>query len=383
MGRGGGSGGRSSGGSGGGSRSSGGRSGGSFGSSGRAGGSFGGSSGGPSFGSRRSGDSFGGSSGGFGGPFGGSFGSRRSGDSFGGGFGGFFGGGPTGPSLGDSRPSGVPLGGARGYSGGRSTGCGCFTVIVVLILVGILLAVLFTARSCSVSTNSGGSVEITNSTITRKALPRGSVNETAYYTDELGWIDNQTELLPGLKHFYQKTGVQPYLFITDTINGSHSPTASDLDEAAKSLYDQLFTDEAHMLLVFFEYANSYMDRYVCGTQAKTVIDSEAANILLDYVDRYYYDSNLSEGVFFSKAFSDAADRIMEVTRSPWIIVFVILGVVVLMVLAFAWWRRAVNQRNLEAKQTEEILKTPLEKFGDTEAEELAKKYEEDRGKPDH
>jgi hypothetical protein len=381
MGRGGGSGGRSSGGSGGGSRSSGGRGGGSFGSSGRAGGSFGGNSGGSSFGSRRSGDSFG--SGGFGGPFGGSFGSRRSGDSFGGGFGGFFGGGPGIPRLENSRPSGAPLGGGRSYAGGRSTGCGCFTAIVLLILVGTLLAIVFAVRSCSVSSNSGGDVEITKSTVAREALPRGSVDETGYYTDQLGWIDNQTQLLPGLKHFYQKTGVQPYLFITDTINGSHSPTAGELDEAARSLYDELFTDEAHLLLVFFEYDNNYMDRYVCGTQAKTVIDDEAASILLDYVDRYYYDSSLSEGTFFSKAFSDAADRIMEVTRSPWTAVFVVLGAVGLMAIAFAWWRRAVSQKNLEAKQTEEMLKTPLEKFGDTEAEELAKKYEEDQGKPGH
>ncbi|RIE05678.1 hypothetical protein [Candidatus Cryosericum terrychapinii] len=383
MGRGGGSGGRSSGGSGGGSRSSGGRSSGST-SGGRSSGSFGGSSGGPSFGSRRSGDSSGGrSGGGFGGPFGGGFGSRRSGDSFGGGFGGFFGGGPAGPSLGNSRPSGVPFGGGRSYGGGRSRGCGCLTLIVVLIVIGIAIAAITASHSGSVSNSSGGSTEIMKSTVARKALPRGSVNETGYYTDQLGWIDNQTQLLAGLKHFYQKTGVQPYLYITDTINGSHSPTASDLDKAANSLYDKLFTDEAHLLLVFFEYDNSYMDRYVCGTQAKTVIDNEAANILLDYVDRYYYDSNLSEGAFFSKAFSDAADRIMEVTRSPWIIVFVVLGVVVLMIIMFAWWRRAINQKNLEAKQTEEMLKTPLEKFGDTEAEELTKKYEDNQGKPDH
>jgi len=74
---------------------------------------------------------------------------------------------------------------------------------------------------------------------------------------------------------------------------------------------------------------------------------------------------------------------MEVTRSPWIAVFVVLGAVGLMVMAFACWRRAVSQKNLEAKQTEEMLKTPLERFGDTEAEELAKKYEEGQGKPDH
>jgi len=91
---------------------------------------------------------------------------------------------------------------------------------------------------------------------------------------------------------------------------------------------------------------------------------------------------LSEETFFSKAFNDAGNRIMEVTRSPWIIVFVILGIVALMVIMFAWWRRAINQKNLEAKQTEEMLKTPLEKFGNTEAEELTKKYEDTAGKPE-
>jgi hypothetical protein len=244
-------------------------------------------------------------------------------------------------------------------------------------LVALLFYVVANSLPGSVSTGSS----VTYSTITRVALPAGSVNETDYYTDRLDWINNRTQLLSGMRHFYQKTGVQPYLYITDNVNGSHAPTPEELDAYARGLYGELFTDEAHMLLVFFEYGDGYMDRYVCGTQAKTVIDQEAADILLDYVDRYYYDSSLTDDEYFSKAFAEAADRIMAVTTSPWIPVLVALCAVVLAVVLFAWWRHAKKQKNLEAKQTEAMLKTPLEKFNDGgEAEKLAGKYEDNGGK---
>jgi hypothetical protein len=112
-------------------------------------------------------------------------------------------------------------------------------------------------------------------------------------------------------------------------------------------------------------------------QAKSVIDAEAGNILADYIDRYYYDSSLSNEEFFSKAFTDAADRIMTVTRSPWITVFIVLGVVVLVIVLFIWWKKHKEQKNLEAKRREEMLNTPLERFGTTEAEDLMKKYQDD------
>lgn len=338
MGRRGGSGGRSGGGSFGGNRSSGGRS----------GGSFGGSPGRGSFGGRKS-------SGGF-------FGSGQN-------SGGFFGGG-----VGRQIPGPFGGGGFSRNSGSGVPGCGCSTVLIALVIIVILILVL--SASSSMFGDYGSSGDITKSTVQREALPAGSVNETNYYTDELGWITDQTQLVSGLKYFYQKTGVQPYLYITDTVNGSHSPSSTELDDFANDLYDQLFTDEAHLLFVFLEYNNAYMDRYVCGTQAKTVIDSEAADILLDYVDRYYYDNSLTDEVFFSKAFSEAADRIMAVTRSPWIMVLTIFGLVVLVAILFIWWRHVQKQKNLEAQQREQIFNTPLEKFGDTEVEDLAKKYED-------
>ena len=120
-----------------------------------------------------------------------------------------------------------------------------------------------------------------------------------------------------------------------------------------------------------------MDYYVVGTQAATVIDTEAGDVLLDYIDSYYYDDNRTDEEFFSDAFRDSADRIMEVTRSPWIAVLIVFGVIILLALLFFWWRHAKKQKNLEAQQTEDILKTPLDTFGNTEAEELTKKYDAD------
>lgn len=352
MGRGGGGGGGFGGGFGG-FRGGGGGFGGSRGGGGRIGGSLGGRGGGIFGGSSRGGGTFGGNTGGGGG--GGFFWPFVLGSFFGRGFsGGGTGGGPDEPR--------------------RRSGCGCGTIILILIVFFIIAAVIMNIGS---GTNTNGS-GITKSTVQRVPLPKGSANETGYYTDELNWIGNKTTLISGMKNFYDKTGVQPYLYITDTVNGSHSPTTAEMEAYANGLYDKLFNDEAHLLLVFFEYQSNsqYMDWYVVGAQAKTVIDDEAGEILLDYVDRYYYDNSLTDDEFFSKVFTDSSDRIMTVTKSPWVTVLIVLGAAAIVIVLFAWWGYSKKQKNLEAQKTEEILKTPLEKFGDTEAEELAKKYED-------
>lgn len=349
---------------------------------GRSGGSGGRSGGGSFGGSRGSGGRIGGSS--FGGSRGGSRGSMTGGSR-----GGTFGGSKNSGLFGGSRTSGFGSGFLLGralspsgrYYGGFGSpsrrsgggGCGCITLIVTIIFIAVFFMIV---ASIWGSAGSNKSDNITLSTIERKALPSGSVNETKYYTDEIGWINNETKLLSGLKQFYKKTGVQPYLYLTDTINGSHYPSQSELESYANNLYDKLFTDEAHLLLVFFEYDDMYMDWYIAGTQAKSVIDREAADILLDYIDRYYYEGNLSDEEFFSKSFSDAANRIMTVTKSPWIFVFMLAGIIILFIILYMYWKKSVEQKNLEAKRREELLKTPLNKFGSSETEDLMDKYKD-------
>jgi uncharacterized membrane protein len=336
----------------------------------RGGGSFGGGRGGGSFGGR-SGGSFGGSRGGgsigrSGGLFGGS--STRSGST------------GTGSSFRPVFSPITPMGGGGGFGHRRSSGgggCGCISILVLILVIAIVFIVIFSIWG---AVNSDAGSKITLSSVERVPLPPGSVNETGYYTDELGWITNESKLIEGLKYFYKETGVQPYLYLTDTIKGSNFPTESDLESYANELYDDLFRDEAHLLLLFFEYDGDYRGWYIVGTQAKSVIDDEAGRILTDYIDRYYYDTNLTNEEFFSKAFKDGADRIMTVTRSPWITVFKVFGVIILVIVLFVWWKKHKEQKNLEAKRREELLKTPLDRFGDKEAEDLMKKYQDDNEK---
>ena len=276
--------------------------------------------------------------------------------------------------------------GGSGGSGGGSDNSGCGGVgcgIVIAVFALILLVSVFFACVDSYDTGSSYSSSVAASTVEREALPASAVNETAYYTDADGdWIHYASQLESGLRHFYKKTGVQPYVYILP--NGTTTST-SDLQSRAEKLYGELFTDDAHFILVFCDDGEGgYNCGYAVGSQAKTIMDSEAISILADYLDRYYSDFSLSEEEIFSKAFSDAADRIMTVTGSTArtttkvlggvAVVALIAGTVIIVV------KKRDEQKKAEAKRTQEILNTPLEKFGSDEVEELAKKYQTDEEK---
>ncbi len=252
------------------------------------------------------------------------------------------------------------------YAGGRLIN----SVIAVMVLI-----IVFVAAWNSVGLGGG---QITASTVNREPLPAGSVQETAYYTDNLFWFGNDTALLNGMKDYYKQTGVQPYLYITDQVDGSRDPSAAQMEQFANELYDELFTDEAHLLLVFQDADGHYTDWVITGSQAKQVIDTEAVNILLDYVDRYYYDSSLSESQLFGKAFSKAADRTMSKTTSP--LVYVAgAGVIIVVVVAGVYvFRKKQEQKKREDEQMERILNMDLsgDDVGQSpEVEGLEKKYE--------
>ena len=345
---------------------------------GRSGGSGGGHSGGGFSGGSRGGGGFsGGSFGGGGRSFGG-------GRSSGGGFGGFSGhsGGGYRPSGGGYRPSFYP-GGMSPVSGGGGGGCGCggcmgggcLTTFLVLMVALFLLAMVFGVISevgGGTMSSSGSSGSVSKSTVAREPLPLSASNETGYYTDEEDWFSRPSALEKGLKYFYQKTGVQPYVYVAGS---SHGTTISALQAFADEQYDELFSDEAHYLMVFYDNGSGgYSWAYSVGTQAKSVMDNEANEILADYIDRYYYDNTITDEEFFSLSFEKTADRIMTVTKPASAYIMPVVGVVAVLVIAFIWWRAAVKARQKKAEQTAKILGTPLEEMGDPDLEDLEKKY---------
>lgn len=350
---------------------------------GRGGGRGGGGGGFGGGGSR--GGGFGGGRGG-GGRSGGGFGGGRGGGSFGGGG---FGGGGFNRRPGSNRPrmgmGPIFMGGGFGrrrYSPGGGGGCGgmgCGGIFTALIFMFIMFTLFSSVGNFMGGGGGTGSTDITASTEEREPLPSGAVTETEYYTDEVNWIGNHTQMVDGLRYFYDETGVQPHVHITDNINGSTNPSMEDIEAYANDLYDTLFEDEAHLLLVFFEpVPNDYMTYYVTGSQARSVIDAEAGDILLDYLDRNYTNTGFTDEEYFSESFREAADRIMEVTTSPWIPVLIIFGVLAGLFLLFKWWSKKQANKEREAKRTEEMLSRPIETFGSSEADDLTKKYDEDK-----
>ncbi len=353
---------------------------------GRAGGGFsGGRGGGFSGGMGRSGGFSG--AGRSGGSRGGSGGRRVSGGGFGGfgGFGGMGGFSPrsirtgpiiinnaprqynTGPSTGGGGPSPDPGRNKRGGSG-----------IGVMLL--ILLLVFFFLLLSNVGSSSSS---IARSTIERKPLAAGSVDETGYFTDELGWIVSESQLTAGMRSFYKQTGIQPYLYLTDTVNGSHNVNGQQLGDFARGLYQTLFTDQAHFLVVFHEYNDEYTIGYMVGAQAVDVLDEQAIEIFRGLLDRYYYSSNMSDEQFFSTVFDELGNRIMRVERSPWpyitIAAMVLAAIIAAGLLLLSWQKRRRQQQVEQAQRIEEMLNTPLETFEEQQLDELEKKYQQDKG----
>ncbi len=324
-----------------------------------------------------------------GGSRGGVFGGGSRGGGFGGGSrGGSFGGGSRGGSFGGAGHSGgfggrsvirptvvvSPRMDRRSHDGGGSPGGpynqprrpkgqgGILTVLKwVMIYCALMVIVL--------SIMSGGKQG-------RTPLAAGAVQQTGYYTDELGWIEQAAVLEKGLESFYQATGVQPYVYITDQIGSGDYASDQEIVDFANAKYDQLFTDEAHLLLIFYEKDGAYRTYCLTGAYAsETVLDAKARDILLEKIDDYYYSSALSEDEFFAQAFADAGQKIMANPMASTKVLIKVHAVVFLgavLLWAFLKYRERAKKKQAEL---ERMLNTPLETFGSQEAEELAKKYE--------
>lgn len=231
------------------------------------------------------------------------------------------------------------------------------TLSIVLAII-VIVAGLIAARP-----------NIQQSTVERSKLDSSLCTEVdTWYQDDINWIHDEKTLLKGLKTFYDKTGVQPYLWITDNINGKAKPNTSDFETALKSKYSELFKDEGHVIVCFMESSPSvYATYYWAGSAAKGVIDDEAGEILLDVIDSKYM-SDLSDEEMFSKSFSDAATRMMKVGRTTK--QYIILAVAVVaglgIIVGFIFLLKAKRKSDAEeAEERERILNTDINEMSDS------------------
>ena len=215
-------------------------------------------------------------------------------------------------------------------------------LIIIVVIASVYMGISF------------GGAGITKSTIAREKLDAGlCVTYKDFFVDEINGIESSNKLNDGLKYFYQKTG-------------------------------STFNDSGHLVLLFcVEGSGVDWDEYnywiEVGDAAGTVFDTEADEILADYISRNWSNSALDNSEFLANSFKGAADRMMAVTPNYRFVSFVIGAVVALLYLAFKWWKHKKEQDNIEAEHTENILNADLNTFGsenvgDTDLKDLEDKY---------
>lgn len=339
---------------------------------------------------------------------GGGGGGHSSGGSFGGGHSSFgsFGGGHSsyrGSSFGSSHSSysrssynsyphhshyyggggyyGRPTPPPRRYYGssGRGSSSGCITTFIIIFILFAIIGGIGRGMS------SNGSTDV-RSTEKREKMSTAGVNySNTWFIDEAGWISNGKQLRNGLESFYQKTGVQPLIYIYDYDGTNAWNNANAAKEIAEKLYAKIFEgDEGHLLFVYFACPNDGPDimegnyLVICGKKTETVMDENAQEILMSQYKYYYEEPGLSIEQFFSKTFSAAGKAIMKGPMNKRLMVIIIVAIiatVIIVSLSFKWWKAKKAQKNKEAEDLEKILSTPLETFGKTDADDLKEKYD--------
>ena len=162
--------------------------------------------------------------------------------------------------------------------------------------------------------------EITPSTKARTAIPSDIERPIYFIDDKTSLIDDKALAETAMKEFFDKTGVAPYLYITQ---GS-SKDNTDMNEFAKNAYKELFDDEQHLLIVMLDNGGKDQSFYFCsGTKAAAFMDSEALQIIEDCLKHYifiaredvrYADDTIEGGKAVADAFKDAGDRLMKVNN---------------------------------------------------------------------
>lgn len=263
----------------------------------------------------------------------------------------------------------------RGYYGYRrnvytSSSSGLGTLIACLIVFAVVIFIFFMIAS--------DDSDVT-STINREKIENPIPYDNNCIKDELGYVENTSKLSKNLKNFYNKTGIQPYIYLKSYDETLTSD--SQKDNYAQNWYEQNIDNEDTFLFVYYEDQDpneiGYM-AYVNGKQVTSVMDSEAVNIFWNYIDRYWTDDSLSTVEVFTKTFNSTANTIMEksTTSNDIIkIICIIVGIIIVIGGIIYILRMKFKRDKEKAKETVEILKTPLDK-----SDELRDKYLNEEGK---
>ena len=273
-----------------------------------------------------------------------------------------------------------------------------------LIAVAVIAIVAVLAACFGFKTS--GESWLTKSTIQRRAMPADQCQKIdTWFWDDTGYSLTNDEgatgrlitkgeeeyIIAGMEYFYEKTGVQPYLWAVsfyDELWELHSiyDEREMRDQMMADKYEELFGSDGGHVLIAVSDSNRFPTSYywVCyaGDNAKNqVMDEEAAQILMDCLSFMYEPGNVHPGRTIGNAFVKAADTMMmDQTFTSYAIAIVIVGVMIFIALICIASIRRSGKENVAYHKTlkarEEARKE--EAIADQKQADLdRKKYEDE------
>ena len=226
-------------------------------------------------------------------------------------------------------------------------------VLVVLIVLSVFLSIFsFCGSRTGVKDDNG----ITQSTVDRTPMSANLITPIDTYFESSSdrfRVTDDLSVESAMRYFFEKTGVQPYLYVIDEIDGSTHPTTSAIMNEGFRRYEELFgSDEGHLLVTLFYYSGYEYDFYVdliVGNNAVSVMDSEACQILRDNMI-YYLEGSYTADEAVEQAFRNAADGIMDGAAgtksvSVWQIVLIVLVVAAVIAVIVYFVQKKKNDKD--------------------------------------
>ena len=125
-------------------------------------------------------------------------------------------------------------------------------IIVLTIFLGIF-------SFCGSRTGTQDDNGITQSTVNRTPMSASLITPIDTYFESKSdkfQITDDLSVTEAMRYFFDKTGVQPYLYVIDEIDGDTRPTTSAVMNEGFRRYAELFgSDEGHLLVTLFYYSN--------------------------------------------------------------------------------------------------------------------------------
>lgn len=298
------------------------------------------------------------------------------------------------PMSGGYRPAPPPHPPRPHYHGGY--GYGHHTTVVhshtsfrSVVASGIILVVLLIL--CFTINNWGGS----SSTVEMTGLGREKLNASIAWNskcivDEINYIDNENATATGLKEFYDKTGIQPYV----VFKAYDSSLTSDNQKQryAEQWYESNISNEATVLYMYFEDTDTSVPGYMAligGSQTKALWDDLAQNKFWDFIDMYWAmdESQMTTDKLITLSFVNTGKYLIDkgkvtTTESsglmgiiskvvPFLIAGVVIVIILLVVIKVMKLKR--EHQAAENAETAAILNAPLD-TADHSADDLVNKY---------